>query len=224
MSKDILSKVEPRDSELNANEWVYNSLCQLILSGEFTPGISFTFRGIANSFGVSTMPVREAAKRLISEGALDMSEKRRITVSQMTQSKFDELKIARLNLEPQLSGLALKHIDSKRFKLLINIDKNLDYAISTGNIEDYIKYNYQFHFGIYEAGSSPVLLPLVKTLWLRFSPFYRIVAGRAGTQTLKDFHHSAIDAIKAKDSVALVEAIHSDILEGMEMLNESLNE
>ncbi len=224
MSKDILSKVEPRDSELSANEWVYNSLCQLILSGEFVPGISFTFRGIANSFGVSTMPVREAAKRLISEGALDMSEKRRITVSQMTQSKFDELKVARLNLEPQLSGLALKHIDSKRLKLLINIDKNLDYAISTGNIEDYIKYNYQFHFGIYEAGSSPVLLPLVKTLWLRFSPFYRVVAGRAGTYTLKDFHHSAIEAIKAKDSVALVEAIHSDILVGMLMLNESLNE
>ena len=177
MSKDILSKVKPRDSKHNTNEWVYNSLCQLILTGEFVPGISFTFRGIA-----------------------------------------------RLNLEPQLSVLALKHIDSKRLKLLINIDKNLDYAISTGNIEDYIKYNYQFHFGIYEAGLSPVLLPLVRTLWLRFSPFYRIVAGRAGTQTLKDFHHSAIDAIIAKDSVALEVAIHSDILEGMEMLNESLNE
>jgi DNA-binding GntR family transcriptional regulator len=51
MSKDILSKVEPRSPEHNANEWVYNSLCQLILSGEFVPGISFTFRGIANSFG-----------------------------------------------------------------------------------------------------------------------------------------------------------------------------
>ena len=224
MNQDILSKVEPRDPDLNTNDWVYNSLCQLILSGEFAPGISFTFRGIANSFGVSTMPVREAAKRLISEGALEISEKRRITVSKMTQSKFDELNIARLYLEPQLSGLALKHIDSKRLKLLINIDKNLDYAISTGNIEDYIKYNYQFHFGIYEAGPSPILLPLVRTLWLRFSPFYRIVAGRLGTQILKDFHHSAIDAIKAKDSIALVEAIHSDISEGMDMLNESLNE
>ena len=221
---DILTKVEPRDLKLNANEWVYNSLCQLILSGEFVPGISFTFRGIANSFGVSTMPVREAANRLISEGALDMSEKRRITVSQMTQSKFDELKVARLTLEPHLAGLALNHINSKRVNLLINIDKNLDYAISTGNVVDYIKYNYQFHFGIYEAGSSPVLLPLVRTLWLRFSPFYRIVAGRAGTQTMKDFHKSAIDAIKDKDSVALINAMHSDILEGMEMLNESLNE
>jgi DNA-binding GntR family transcriptional regulator len=224
MSTNILSKVEPRGSELNTNEWVYNSLCQLILSGEFVPGISFTFRGIANSFGVSTMPVREAAKRLISEGALEMSEKRRITVSQMSQLKFDELKIARLNLETKLSSLALKHIDYKRLKLLKNIDKNLDYAISTGNIEGYIKYNYQFHFGIYEAGSSPVLLPLVRTLWLRFSPFYRIVAGRVGTQTMNDFHNSAINAIIAKDSVALEEAIHNDILEGMEMLNESLNE
>ena len=224
MSTDILSKVEPRGPELNTNDWVYNSLCQLILSGEFIPGISFTFRGIANSFGVSTMPVREAAKRLISEGALEISEKRRITVSKMTQSKFDELNVARLYLEPQLSSRAIKHIDSKRLKLLINIDKNLDYAILTGNIEDYIKYNYQFHFGIYEARPSPVLLPLVRTLWLRFSPFYRIVAGRAGTQTMKDFHHSAIDAIKAKDSVALEEAILNDISEGMEMLNESLNE
>ena len=224
MSTDILSKVEPRGPELNTNDWVYNSLCQLILSGEFIPGISFTFRGIANSFGVSTMPVREAAKRLISEGALEISEKRRITVSKMTQSKFDELNVARLYLEPQLSSRAIKHIDSKRLKLLINIDKNLDYAILTGNIEDYIKYNYQFHFGIYEAGPSPVLLPLVRTLWLRFSPFYRIVAGRLGTQILKDFHHSAIDAIKAKDSVALEEAILNDISEGMEMLNESLNE
>ena len=224
MSVDLLSKVEPRGSELNANDWVYNSLCQLILSGEFVPGVSFTFRGIANSFGVSTMPVREAAKRLISEGALEISEKRRITVSKMTQSKFDELNVARLYLEPQLSSRAIKHIDSKRLKLLINIDKNLDYAILTGNIEDYIKYNYQFHFGIYEAGPSPVLLPLVRTLWLRFSPFYRIVAGRLGTQILKDFHHSAIDAIKAKDSVALEEAILNDISEGMEMLNESLNE
>ena len=224
MSTDILSKVEPRGPELNTNDWVYNSLCQLILSGEFIPGISFTFRGIANSFGVSTMPVREAAKRLISEGALEISEKRRITVSKMTQSKFDELNVARLYLEPLLSGRAIKHIDSKRLKLLINIDKNLDYAISTGNIEDYIKCNYQFHFGIYEARPSPVLLPLVRTLWLRFSPFYRIVAGRLGTQILKDFHHSAIDAIKAKDSVALEEAILNDISEGMEMLNESLNE
>ena len=224
MSADLLSKVEPRGLELNANDWVYNSLCQLILSGEFVPGVSFTFRGIANSFGVSTMPVREAAKRLISEGALEISEKRRITVSKMTQSKFDELNVARLYLEPQLSSRAIKHIDSKRLKLLINIDKNLDYAILTGNIEDYIKYNYQFHFGIYEARPSPVLLPLVRTLWLRFSPFYRIVAGRLGTQILKDFHHSAIDAIKAKDSVALEEAILNDISEGMEMLNESLNE
>ena len=224
MSADLLSKVEPRGSELNANDWVYNSLCQLILSGEFVPGVSFTFRGIANSFGVSTMPVREAAKRLISEGALEISEKRRITVSKMTQSKFDELNVARLYLEPLLSGRAIKHIDSKRLKLLINIDKNLDYAILTGNIEDYIKYNYQFHFGIYEARPSPVLLPLVRTLWLRFSPFYRIVAGRLGTQILTDFHHSAIDAIKAKDSVALEEAILNDISEGMEMLNESLNE
>ena len=106
--------------------------------------------------------------------------------------------------------------------LRLDIDNKLDVAISTGNIEDYTKYNSQFHFGIYEAAPSPVLLPIIKSLWLRFSPFYRIVAGRAGTQTLDDHHESAIAAIQAGDPVALAKAIHKDIEEGMDMLNDSI--
>ena len=197
-------------------------MCQLILHSEFVPGITLTLRGIAASLDVSPMTVRESVTRLIAEGALEVSKKRRITVSQMTQKKFDELVLARLSLEPELSALALPFIGAERLKLLIDVDSKLDVAISTGNIENYTKYNRQFHFGIYEASPSPVLLPIIKSLWLRFSPYYRIVAGRAGTQTLDDYHESAIDAIKAKDPVALAKAIHQDIEEGMAMLNESI--
>ncbi|HIF89289.1 MAG TPA: GntR family transcriptional regulator [Candidatus Thioglobus sp.] len=222
MPNKAFSKVKPRQPALPVNEWVYATLCELILHGEFVPGVTITLRGIAESLDVSPMPVREAASRLISEGALEVSVKRRISVSQMTQEKFDELVLARLSLEPELAALALPYIDSERLKLLIDIDKKLDVAISTGNIEDYTKYNCQFHFGIYEAAPSPVLLPIIKSLWLRFSPFYRIVAGRAGTQTLDDYHEAAIDAIKAGDPVALAKAIHEDIEEGMDMLNESI--
>jgi len=222
MPSNAFSKIAPRLSVLPVNEWVYDTLCQLILHGEFVPGVTLTLRGIAESLDVSPMPVRESVTRLIAEGALEVSNKRRITVSQMTQKKFDELALARLSLEPALSALALPLIDAERLKLLVDVDSKLDVAISTGNIENYIKYNCQFHFGIYEASPSPVLLPIIKSLWLRFSPFYRIVAGRAGTQTLDDYHESAIDAIKAKDPDALAKAIHKDIQEGMEMLNDSI--
>ena len=222
MPHNAFLKVTPRQSALPVNEWVYETLCKLILHGEFVPGVPLTLRGIAESLNVSPMPVREAATRLIAEGALEVSKKRRITVSQMTQKKFDELVLARLSLEPALSALSLPLIDAERLKLLIDVDRKLDVAISTGNIENYTKYNCQFHFGIYEASPSPVLLPIIRSLWLRFSPFYRIVAGRAGTQTLDDYHESAIDAIKAKDPIALAKAIHKDIEEGMEMLNDSI--
>jgi DNA-binding GntR family transcriptional regulator len=222
MPDKAFAKVKPRQSVLPINEWVYETLCELILHGEFVPGVTVTLRGIAESLGVSPMPVREAATRLISEGALEVSDKRRISVSQMTQAKFDELVVARLSLEPELAALALPYIDSEKLKSLIDIDNKLDVAISTGNIEDYAKYNCQFHFGIYEAAPSPVLLPIIKSLWLRFSPFYRIVAGRAGTKTLDDYHESAIAAIQAGDPVALAKAIHEDIEEGMEMLNDSI--
>ena len=115
------------------------------------PGVAITLRGIAESLDVSPMPVREAATRLIAEGAFEVSSKRRISVSQMTHEKFDELVYARLSLEPELSALALPFIDAKRLKSLIDIDNKLDFAISTGNIEDYTKYNYQFHFRRYKG-------------------------------------------------------------------------
>ena len=224
MVDTAFAKVTPRKSALPVNEWVYETLCELILHGEFVPGVAITLRGIAESLNVSPMPVREAATRLISEGAFEVSDKRRISVSQMTQAKFDELLVVRLSLEPELASLALPYIDTEKLKLLIDIDNKLNVAISTGNIEDYTKYNYQFHFGIYGSAPSPVLMPIVKSLWLRFSPFYRIVAGRAGTQTLDDYHESALAAIKAGDPVGLAKAIHEDIEEGMGMLHQSIEQ
>ena len=222
MLDNVFSKVAPRQSVLPVNEWVYETLCELIFHGEFAPGVPITLRGIAEKLDVSPMPVREAATRLIAEGAFEVSEKRRISVSKMTQEKFDELLFARLSIEPELSYLALRYIDNERLNLLIDIDKKLNVAISTGSVEDYTKYNYQFHFGIYEACPSTILMPIVKSLWLRFSPFYRIVAGRAGTQTLDDYHESAIFAISENDPVALSSAIRKDIHEGMSTLKESI--
>jgi DNA-binding GntR family transcriptional regulator len=219
----MLNKILPKPKNISTNEWVYRSLCQLILYGEFTPGVSITLRGIAESLGVSPMPVRDAVRRLISEGALEVSENRRVCVSTINQPKLDDLLYIRLQLEPRISAQAIKSIDNKKLKQLISIDEQLDFCIDTGNIKGYIKYNYLFHFGIYENANSPVILPIINSLWLQFSPFMRVVAGMVGTKTINDYHKAAILAIKEKDSEALYQAIYDDIYEGMSLLNDSIS-
>ncbi len=218
----LFASIAPRTQTQPVHEWVYQALCDAILSGEFVPGVSVTLRGIADRLGISPMPVREAIRRLVAEGALEVLSNRRVSVAPMNQQRFDELFIARLALEPELAVLAMSKLDKKDIKQLTLIDMTLNQSLASGEVDTYINCNRRFHFGIYEKASSPVLLPLVKSLWLQFAPFTRIVFGRVGTDYLQDYHLDSLTALRKGDQSAFRQAIELDIREGMQMLSEHI--
>ncbi len=220
--KKINSRAAKQSSQ-NAqpvHERVYAELCDSILAGQFVPGVSVTLRGIADKLGVSPMPVREAIRRLVAERALEVLPNRRVCVAPMTPTRMRELSHARLSLEPELASLAIDSITNSDIRSLQRIDEELNQSLRSGDVDAYIRCNRNFHFGIYERANSPVLCPLVRSLWLQFAPFTRIVFGRMGTEVLQDYHADALDALRTKDKQAFRNAITSDISEGMDMLAE----
>jgi len=204
------------------HQQVYEALCDSILAGQFVPGVSVTLRGIASQLGVSPMPVREAIRRLVAEHALQVLSNRRVCVTEMTQTRLQELYHARLSLEPELALRAWQNIRKSDIKSLKHIDDELNLSLRSGDIDAYVRCNRQFHFGIYERADSPVLCPLVRSLWLQFAPFTRIVFGRIGTEIIQDFHADALRALQADNKQAFRNAIESDIREGMDLLEEHL--
>ena len=204
------------------HQQVYETLCDSILAGQFVPGVSVTLRGIANQLGVSPMPVREAIRRLVAEHALQVLSNRRVCVTAMTQIRLQELYHARLSLEPELALRAWPNIRKSDIKSLKHIDDELNLSLRSGDIDAYVRCNRQFHFGIYERADSPVLYPLVRSLWLQFAPFTRIVFGRIGTEIIQDFHADALRALQADNKQSFRNAIESDIREGMDLLEEHL--
>lgn len=48
-------------------DYVYQRVKELILTGDIAPGQSVTFNSLASAFAVSHMPVREALRRLVAE-------------------------------------------------------------------------------------------------------------------------------------------------------------
>ena len=204
------------------HERVYDALCEAILAGEFVPGVSVTLRGIAEKLSVSPTPVREAIRRLAAEGALEVLGNRRVCVATMSQRRLKELYQARLALEPELALSALSHLNKKDIKQLQQLDNRLNQSLRSGDVASYIACNRAFHFGIYERANSPVLYPLVHSLWLQFAPFTRIVFGRVGTEFIQDFHADALNAMRQKDASGFQQAIKHDICEGMDLLAEHL--
>ncbi len=173
------------------------------------------------------MPAREAIRRLVALGALEVTPTRRIAVSRMSPSKIEELTDARIPLETRLAVRALERTETKpksRSALiakLSKIDARLDAAIEAGDVAAYSKANSEFHFALYDAAEAPVLLGVVEGLWLQIGPFMRVVVTRLGTADLVDQHKEAIDALAAGDAKKLETAVRLDILEGMKKIGDA---
>ncbi len=205
-----------------AHEETYKALYYAIITGRFEPGKTLTIRGMAQQLGYSPMPVREAVRRLVALGALEMQDTRRILVARMTEKRFHEIWAARTLLEPEIAARALPHANKALIRELQRIDGELEEAIEKGDPDNYSLKNWEFHFTLYRASASPIILRLIESVWLQFGPFMRVVTGRLGTSYLVDQHRKAVEALKKKDETALREAIRLDIQDGMERIGSDL--
>ena len=206
------------------HERVYRELREAIITGRFVTGRPVTLRGVAEELGVSPMPVREALRQLVAERGLVMFDNRRVAVPVMSPARFAELCLARALLEPELATLALPRMTPDDIASMAASDREIDAALARGDAEAYMRRNHDFHFGLYRAAGSSVLMPLVESLWLQVGPSLRMVVGRLGTAQVVDHHQMAIRAVRNRDESGLREAIRADILDGQAIIGRHLSE
>ncbi len=199
----------------NINEWVYQTLRTSIMCGEIRPGVALTIRGLAEKLDVSSMPVREALRRLASESAVDITDSRRVIVPLISPDKFKELYSLRILLETHAAELALPYISEKQVEHLIMLDKEVDASYSDGDIVSGSLANQAFHRYIYKQNPVQVCMPMIESLWLQLGPFARVALSKIEKYYEYDRHQEALEAIQQRDSFALRRAIEADIRDGL---------
>ena len=203
------------------HELVYREIRQSIMVGTFVPGQKVSLRNLAEQVGTSLTPVRGAVNRLIAEGAFQMMPNRWVAIPSMSEKKFDEIVHWRLRLEAKALKMANKHISSSDIDRLEEINQNMIISAKAGDRRDLLSNNYDFHFTIYEASGSHVLLPMIESLWLQCGPFtyYSLLS----PTDLWDaaFHRQIISALKKGDSKAGIAALKNDIMKTAEFLKEN---
>ncbi|WP_371225117.1 GntR family transcriptional regulator [Roseovarius sp. 2305UL8-3] len=213
---------DPQPHRLPAHELIYRQLRNLVLFGDLAPGQAVTIQGLTDRLGAGMTPVREAIRRLISEGALEFQGNRRVSVPVLSADNISELILARQWLDPHLTLRATQRASLEDLDQLTALDQDLDNAISTGDLRAYLELNYRFHQHIYRIADAPILADLAEGLWLRFGPSLRVVCGRMGTQNLPDKHKDMLEAMHARDAEGAARAIREDVIQGMEQVRHSL--
>ena len=101
----------PRET---VQDHVYRQLKELILNGGIEPGRTVTIQSLADAFGVSAMPVREALHRLVAEKALTVVAGRSVGIPPLNIDRLEDLTRARIEIELELAGSELAEIEDLR--------------------------------------------------------------------------------------------------------------
>lgn len=197
---------------------VYQQLRAALMEGVFEAGTTFAILEIAERFGTSNTPVREALRRLTAEGALVEGKWNSATLPPLSAVSYSELCTARAVIESATAGLAANTINDQGIADLHAISARHQAALREGRIADMLTGNKDFHFTLYRAAGNRLLIEQIEALWLRSGPYTRYLAEKMN-ETLKAeeglsyarHHDELMVALEARDPEAARRAIADDI-------------
>ena len=191
---------------------VYEDLRAKLIGGAFAPGESLSLRRIAVASGVSPMPVREAVKRLISEGAIELLPNRTIAVPKLRRRDFIELTSVRTMLEGYAAELAAARATAQ---LVLQL-------ASKSSVDSICCRQENADCDADEPGVS--FRPVPRIAVSRPAPFDRsaVDAHSARSSSWRSIgpkkiswsasqHHAALQALEQRDGLAVRRAVELDI-------------
>jgi len=193
------------------HDQVYNRLCTMLRQGEFTPGESVPVARIADAFGISPMPVREALTRLLAKGVLTNVSGRSVGVPKVSLENLTDVRDVRLEVESVAVEWSIKNSDEKFIKDLKKLFEGLVDAEKRKDVRDFIRLNYEFHFRLYEQSRSAELMQIIDNLWLKVSPILYHLQLNDRFKVSNESHKAIIEAISKQDIVNAKAALAQDI-------------
>jgi DNA-binding GntR family transcriptional regulator len=210
------------------HERVYAELRRSLIHGVFEAGQVLRIVELAETLQTSTMPVREALARLVSEQALEALPNRSVRVPLVTRERLDDLALARPLIEEQLVALALPNLSRDDFKELRRLTLACEAAFKSEDPDKArttSELNHAFHFYIYQAARSAVLIPIVESLWLQSGPYVRAAAHiHDENRGIPAVHHhwALIEALERGDKDGAKRALTDDITRSFDLVRSRL--
>lgn len=206
-----------RLERVTLGERVHAELQELLMSGELAPGQKMSLRSVAETLGVSIMPVREAVARLVSDQSLEVLPNRAVRVPLMTRSRFRELTAVRLAVEGFAAGEAARRRSTQDLAEIRRFETAFLAQARSPNprAEQAVRANKELHFAVYRATSLPTLVGIIEGLWLKIGPVLnfdlKVSPERLRTGGAAEHHRNLVAAVEAGDADAARKALVDDI-------------
>ncbi|MFB9434933.1 GntR family transcriptional regulator [Streptomyces showdoensis] len=190
--------------------WLRDQVCEglrdRIITGRLKPGDRLVERDVAEDFGVSRVPVREAIRILIGEGFLQTVSQRRIVVRELTRQDVENL----FDMREALEVLAVRRASERRtlaeLDVLARLLARARAATDSGGPEELSRANAAFHGQIVRMSRNELLVTALESLEGRLRWLFQQVDDPG---PLWEEHRLLYEAVAAADADAAAEhALH----------------
>lgn len=191
-------------------------LRKAILAGEIRGGERLRQVQVAQRFGVSTTPVREAFTILRREGLVEVDDHRGALVVTPSIERLREIYEIRTALEPMAAAAAAPMLSRSD---LLALEQLVDTMARTTDREQYLHLHREFHDRVYRAAKRPQLLALITNLEECASVYLRVLLDHIEySDSAVAAHRLILDTLRYGDAEQARTAVAAHLRRNLELI------
>jgi DNA-binding GntR family transcriptional regulator len=182
-------------------EQVTANIRELILRGELEPGVRIRQEALADRFGTSRLPVRDALHQLESEGLVILTPNASARVAKLDVAECSEIYKIRELIEPLALAEAIPHMTDDDVAALELAGEEIERTVES---DVFLKVDRDFHLLSYRAAPMPHLKALIERNWnttQHYRRAYTRMIWQEGNWIINHEHRLLIEAIKRRDVI-----------------------
>jgi DNA-binding GntR family transcriptional regulator len=169
-----------------------DAIAESVLCGELQPGLRLEEVSLAERYGVSRTPVREALRQLAPSGLIDVRPRRGATVANVTSAQLEMMFAAMAEIEAACARLAAMSMTPIERRRLQNLHETMEKIVSAKDREAYSAANVTFHTQIYLGAHNQIISDFATGVRRRLAPFRRAQFRAEGRTALSHTEHGAV--------------------------------
>lgn len=196
------------------------TLRQAFADGKYMPGDRLFVTKLAEDFGLSLTPVREALFELASEGLVDLMPHRGARVADVPVSTLAEVYLLRELLESVCTRFAAERATEDEVNELAECHERFVEAAEDARRDDLRQLSDEFHTRIYDAARSPLLRRLIRIVWVAApEDTFRVIRDRP--QRSINYHQKILDALRRSDPSVAETLMRDHIRDSLELIRDA---
>jgi DNA-binding GntR family transcriptional regulator len=208
--------IEPIDTSFSFKNKAYAALKNVLLSMDIyrsRSDIRLDERQLAQDFGVSRTPVREAMAQLEREGFVRSVPRRGVYVVRKTKQEVIELITAWAALEGMAARLITQHASGEDIAALRKMFATFEDGKLRAHLDEYSEANIEFHQTIIRMSGNSVLMDLAENLFTHMRMIRRKTIGEKDRveKSIRD-HMNIIEALEQRDTARAEQLVRDHAL------------